>query len=614
MKFIFTLLFFFISSFLYSDVEDNLRVFEGSLQNKTFTTVQNRTVHFVDNEMSVELFTNPNQKVRIQCIMYDKFCDLTGYELSPFRDARNLEDWTIKKIPKYVYGNWASFNPVVAPDGKNLYWTAVKDIKKLYLQKIFSSKMTKNQFWQKGEKFSKTLNNRFSSAILSVLPSEKELFVFGNYGEKNLMNQLNNLFFKERRRLLRYEKNEISLKKKLNRLSDLYTIRQNEIYNRVPLYISKKKDGKWSTPDIIPFKNYYNKYKIKDQNGEQIIFGGATLSTTGNTLIYSAKHNNSKGKLDLYVSRKNDKGNFPIGTSLGSVNTKDEDTAPFLASDNKTLYFASNRNNITQLYVTQKIDDSWQNWTYPRKVSEKLEGVTFFSIPAKGNWAYASRNNELIMIYLPRSFRPNPTLIIQGAVKNNKNEPLKSRIYYQSFQDKAHRGYLQTDKNGDYAITIPYGQRYDFFAEAKEHFPATKKLDLFNATFSNNVRKVDFILEKLDLGKEIKLENIFFKFREDEIPLEAKLELDRLGKFLQENTSIYIEVQGHTDNVGNDVYNLELSQRRAKSVADYLINKFKILDKRIKTVGLGETKPVASNDTEEGREKNRRVIFKIIKN
>ena len=128
-----------------------------------------------------------------------------------------------------------------------------------------------------------------------------------------------------------------------------------KLQNKVPLYKSSKQGHGWSTPERIHFPDFYNLYRSEDNVNLQI-FGGSTLSSSGKTLIYSAKHKDSVGRLDLYVSNATD-GVFPIGENLGKVtNTEYEEMAPFLASDDRTLYFSSNGHNGLSIYYTQRIE------------------------------------------------------------------------------------------------------------------------------------------------------------------------------------------------------------------------------------------------------------------
>jgi outer membrane protein OmpA-like peptidoglycan-associated protein len=123
---------------------------------------------------------------------------------------------------------------------------------------------------------------------------------------------------------------------------------------------------------------------------------------------------------------------------------------------------------------------------------------------------------------------------------------------------------------------------------------------------------LDLEIHQIELNKSYRINDIYFEFNSFELTEESKAVLDLLIEFLRENPTIYIEIQGHTDNIGNDAENLKLSSNRAKSVYDYLIAN-KIDSKRLTYKGYGKTIPVASNDTEEGRARNRRTVFVIIR-
>ena len=111
----------------------------------------------------------------------------------------------------------------------------------------------------------------------------------------------------------------------------------------------------------------------------------------------------------------------------------------------------------------------------------------------------------------------------------------------------------------------------------------------------------------------IRLNNVFFDFDKWDLRPESFIELNRVVKLLSENPAIEIEMSAHTDSRGSDDYNFKLSDNRAKSVMEYIISKG-IDRSRISSHGYGETKPVATNETDEGRQLNRRVEFTILKN
>ena len=126
------------------------------------------------------------------------------------------------------------------------------------------------------------------------------------------------------------------------------------------------------------------------------------------------------------------------------------------------------------------------------------------------------------------------------------------------------------------------------------------------------VKPDDLSRQKLEPGKIIQLKNIYFEFDKDELMPRSFVELNKLLKIMRENPKLVIEIMGHTDALGDDVYNLDLSRRRALAVVNFLLEN-KINKSRLRSHGEGETKPIASNDTDEGRAQNRRVEFVVVR-
>jgi outer membrane protein OmpA-like peptidoglycan-associated protein len=147
-------------------------------------------------------------------------------------------------------------------------------------------------------------------------------------------------------------------------------------------------------------------------------------------------------------------------------------------------------------------------------------------------------------------------------------------------------------------------------AEADKYYSITENLDL-RALKEYKEIEVNLYLAPIEKNEAIRLNNIFFEFSKSELKEESFPELNRLIKLLSDNPPIQIEIAGHTDNVGSDADNLELSKSRAASVVNYLV-KGGIKANRLTSQGFGETKPIATNETEEGKQLNRRVEFMVI--
>lgn len=400
--------------------------------------------------------------------------------------------------------------------------------------------------------------------------------------------------------------------------------------------VSSTRMGKkgWELPEPIMIKNFENLSNWNEY----------CLSADGNYLLMAIQTKNSLGDRDIYVSIRNKRnkvteklgiGNFlnkvagdmwsePI--NLGKVvNTAGGEMSPFLAADGVTLYYASNGHKGfggMDIWVTRRLDDTWTNWSVPQNLGPDIntsgwEG--YYTVPASGKYAYmvtgdgAYGKGDIVRIQLPASARPRPVLLVRGKVLNAKTrEPVEAAISYRELKTNEEMGAAVSNPNtGEYQIVLPYGKAYSFIADKKGFFAVNDNLDATGITEYAEIER-DLYLTPIEVGTVVRLNNIFFDFNKATLKEESFPELDRVIAFLKDNKNMQIEINGHTDNVGGDDYNLKLSDDRSKSVYDYLMSKG-IDGARLKYKGYGETKPVSTNDTEEGKAMNRRVEFVILK-
>ena len=580
-----------------------------------YIETDDNTYPFKPTDLQKELSELTGKKIRMLCVFEEDSCVPQRYEIAPFANEKNLAKWTIKKIPKYVYRGLTAFNPSVTPDGNILFWTVlVKEQSGNSTQKIWFSEMDSHGFWKKGIQMDPPLNNKAPAAIISALPGGNELFVFGSHADQETYEELKKQMDLEKAEIVKTSKNVKEVEGRYAAVRERYRREMEKLQNKVPLYKSFKQGNGWSVPERIHFPDFYNLYR-SEENANLQIFGGSTLSSSGKTLIYSAKHKDSLGRLDLYVSNATD-GVFPVGTNLGKViNTEYEEMAPFLASDDRTLYFSSNGHNGLSIYYTHRIGDSWTDWAEPQETSKNLKGVNFFSIPAAGNWAYASKEGHLLMTYLPTEAKPNPVIIVKGTIVTDKGLPIGAEVFYESLTTKENKGSTISDPNtGKFSIVLPYGDNYGFHAKKEGYLPIHKNKDLRDAEKLYQEVDVDMILPKIEKGGEITINNLFFESNRSEIKKESEPELDRLGEIMKANKNLEVAIEGHTDNVGKNADNIALSLARATAVADYITKKFGIEPNRLRVEGKGEEAPVVENSTAESRAKNRRVVFRILKN
>jgi OmpA-OmpF porin, OOP family len=379
--------------------------------------------------------------------------------------------------------------------------------------------------------------------------------------------------------------------------------------------------GVWSAPKAMNITNDYN------FNEKANYF----LTNNRQTLILSVEREDSQGDRDLYVSFLGADSVWSEPLNLGDVvNSANEESAPFLAADDKTLYYSSkgfSGYGGSDIYVSRRLDDTWTRWSEPEnlgpEINSPLEDL-FFNIPAQSEFAYYSRgvsetNTDIFRVKLPIVRNPDPWVTVKGKIIDaTTGKPVDAKIVYERLPDGKELGIAQTNpETGEYEIRLPGGHLYGVRAEAKDKISESQNLDLRNVTSDQTIEHKDFNLDPIQLATvqeniTINLNNVFFDFDKAVLKAESFPELDRIVTLMKDKTGMQIEITGHTDNTGPERYNLGLSERRAKAVVKYLTGK-EIKADRISTKFFGETKPVESNDTVDGRRKNRRVEFKIVK-
>ncbi len=206
-----------------------------------------------------------------------------------------------------------------------------------------------------------------------------------------------------------------------------------------------------------------------------------------------------------------------------------------------------------------------------------------------------------------------PVVLISGKVVNERNmQPVEARIIWELLPEGKEVGIARSDPStGNYKIVLPHGKKYGYMALAEGYYSVTRYLDLSNLEQYAEIDEQNLYLAPVMESQVARLNNIFFKENSDELLPESLCELDRFVAFLKVNKKIRVEIGAHTDNIGDDQKNMELSQRRAQKVVDYCISKGIKADRLI-AKGYGETQPIAFNSNEEGRAMNRRIEFKVI--
>jgi outer membrane protein OmpA-like peptidoglycan-associated protein len=532
-----------------------------------------------------------------------------------------------ERLDANVNSDYSEINGILSPDGKTLYFSrknhpgnmgGIND-----KEDIWYSALGTDGKWEQAQNMGPKFNNEYPNyinTISSVTPDGKAaIMVLGN-------------------------KYSADGKKMLAGLS-----------------ISNHVNGEWTAPKPVQVEDDYN------FNEKSHYF----LSNSRKVLLMSIEREDSYGDRDVYVSFPKSDSTWSAPLNVGkTINTATEEASPFLASDDKTLYFSSKGYSGYggfDIYRSVRLDDTWTNWSEPENLGPEVNSKfddTFFNIPASSEYGYYSKgvtesNVDIFRLKLPIFMLPDPVVLVKGHVIDAKTgKPIGTKIIYENLADGKEIGQAQSNpETGEYEIRLPVGAKYGIRAENKDHLTTNQSLDLKKVAYGpiNQEVKVtptegkpaEVIVAGNQTGKinpdeklpgekptvidptkpvevapievtpiaenaVIPLNNIFFAFDASILSVESYPELNRIVGLMNERPTLQVEIAGHTDNLGPASYNLKLSERRAKSVTKYLVKKG-VSSERITTTFFGETKPIDLSNTKAGNSKNRRVEFKIIK-
>jgi outer membrane protein OmpA-like peptidoglycan-associated protein len=367
-------------------------------------------------------------------------------------------------------------------------------------------------------------------------------------------------------------------------------------------------------------------------DGKALIFastreGGMNKVTNINEL--NGYHGDNVHPTDIYVSLLNEQGEWGEPINLGStINTQFCDRSPFLHPDMKTLYFSSDgHGGLGKLDVfksTRLADTCWTCWSEPVNMGKEInteESDWGYRISTDGQKAYFSKSNspaeseDIYWLNLPKYLQPNMVATITGTLVDKDNHPVSADIRWEDLETGKNVGQSKSDPvNGNFFIVLPLGKIYGYFVDKQEYFPISNSIDLRKGNKPVDIEeKIDMTTFKqmVEQGTAVPVNNLFFNFSESSLLPYSIPELKRVAKIIKAN-GLRVEVSGHTDNVGDNAKNQVLSEQRAVAVKDLLIKEGCNKD-LIVTVGYGDTRPVASNTTEPGRSKNRRVELRFMK-
>jgi OmpA-OmpF porin, OOP family len=346
-----------------------------------------------------------------------------------------------------------------------------------------------------------------------------------------------------------------------------------------------------------------------------------SLSADGNELYFVSDRKGGLGGYDIWYSKKREDGVWGKAINLGkTINTPFDEIAPFIHVNNQNLYFASNGLPGFGSYDIFVSDRKENQWAEPGNMGAPLndfEDQYSFTVTSDGKSAYYSKEegrtkSKIYFTPIPKELQvARKGNVVKGMVTDAKTKkPLRSEIELKELKTEQVISNVVSDSiSGEYLIVVPGKSEYALFANKRGY--------LFSSLNFNYEEKdldkplvLNIELQPIDKDASVILSNIFFEFDKFELQEKSKVELNEVVLFLKNNPTMKIEIGGHTDNSGIETYNQQLSLKRAISVSTYLKNKG-IMNERVKVEGYGSQKPIKTNDSEENRQFNRRIEFKI---
>lgn len=368
----------------------------------------------------------------------------------------------------------------------------------------------------------------------------------------------------------------------------------------------------WSFPKGLTIANFFN-------NG---LYNEFNLSQNRHILFMTLDRPEGLGDNDMYVSFLKKDNSWSAPLHLGNVlNTAGIEASPFLAADNKTLYFSSNGfagYGKQDIYMTKRLDNTWQHWSEPVNLGSMInsnENESYYSIPASGEFAYFVSTkqtlgaSDIFRIKLSSGIKPLSVTLLHGKVVNAlTNEVLDAQIEYEVYNEGIISGIAATDVvTKEYKATIPHDQKYSIHAIKAGYIPLVEKLDFTEDQSGYSEKELHLKLYPIETGQTIILKNVTFEQGKFDLLHNSFSELNRIASLLIQNPKLKIRLDGHTDHTGIKEWNQKLSEDRVLKVQEYLVQKGARAT-QIEVKGHGGESPLVEGNAEI----NRRVELTII--
>ncbi len=514
----------------------------------------------------------------------------------------------IRNLGNGVNSKYDDYNPVFHHDFDLMYFTSRREnttkgdrfeLDNKFKEDIYTSEKSKEgETWQQAQNLT-SLNTKYNDAAVGLYKNGKRLYIYnGNEkggdilysdfveGEWSKPDKLPKVLRSKGREttmcLSPDEKIMYFVSKR--EVDEIGTVGGKDIY-----FAHRNNKGEWQVPENIGAT-------LNTRYDEEAIH----LHPSGDTMFFSSKGHNSMGGYDIFMTHKDNSGRWVEPVNIGyPINTADDDL------------FYKMSDNPAEAYISTVKDEGFGGKDIYKiiYIGEEKQGI----MSAEDElMAWFAQSVHGMFYKIPEALRVDTTLYMKGIITDSKsNEPVVAKLQLIDKDKSEIVATTLSEEDGTYKIKLPERKDYGIEINAKGYLFYAESIDFRNKNFRNNVTQKDFKLDKVEVGAKMILKNIYFETAKATLKPESYPELNRVVRFLENNKSVKIEISGHTDNRGSWSYNKKLSEDRAKSVVEYIVG-HDIKRGRLKHEGYSYDKPIDSNDTEEGRAKNRRVEFQIL--
>jgi outer membrane protein OmpA-like peptidoglycan-associated protein len=424
--------------------------------------------------------------------------------------------------------------PLISPDGQTLFFArqyapdnikGSKDAQDIYISKRESGE------WSEAQNIGAPLNDKYPNGVSAVSPDGNLLLVIGFYEESSVTEGAS---------------------------------------------ISKRTKSGWGIPEGIEIKNFVNRGPYIDYY----------LSNNEEQILLAVEGERTQGQQDLYVSFRVDEKNWSSPISLGeTINTSGAEFSPFLAADDKTLFFASDGHpgeGGSDIFYSKRLDNTWQHWSKPvnlGKVVNSDQFEAYYSLPASGDFAYfvsdkdgTQGSKDIFRVPIPKEFKPDPVLLVRGKVLNESNyNPIETQITFKLYPEGDEAGVANSSPiEGEYEIVLPFGNIYEYLAEVDGYISVYQYEDTREINTYTEIEN-DLYLVPIDSGERIVVHDIVFEMNTSILKPEARREIERLAAVLKNYPNISFELVGHAFDLPGADDNKQLSQERVERVKQEFI-------------------------------------------